>query len=98
MTSLQLGGRFDDLQGRVQPERLHAGLIERLSRARPGACHVQVRSTSQGGSATSLREAYRRTAYYVDRILKGAKPADLPVKHPPHSSWSSTSRPPKRWA
>ena len=29
-----------------------------------------------------LAESYRRLAYYIDRVLKGDKPAELPIERP----------------
>ncbi len=32
--------------------------------------------------AADIEESYRQIAWYVDKILKGTKPADLPVQQP----------------
>jgi ABC-type uncharacterized transport system substrate-binding protein len=62
-----------------------AHLVALLDTHRLPAIHHQREFAVAGGLISygaSINEAFRRAADYVDRILHGAKPADLPVEQP----------------
>ena len=60
-------------------------LADLAARSRLPAAYGIRESVEAGGLMSygpSFLELYRRSAAYVDKILKGAKPADLPVEQP----------------
>jgi putative ABC transport system substrate-binding protein len=62
-----------------------AELAEVATRNRLPAIYPQIEYTEAGGLmcyGANTPEFFRRAASYVDKILKGAKPADLPVEQP----------------
>jgi putative tryptophan/tyrosine transport system substrate-binding protein len=62
-----------------------ARIVELAAQNRISAMYESRRFTEAGGLMSygpSQVALYQRAAYYVDRILKGAKPADLPVEQP----------------
>ena len=60
-------------------------LVELAERGRLPAAYGVMESVAAGGLMSygpSFLDFYRRSAAYVDKILKGDKPADLPVEQP----------------
>jgi ABC-type uncharacterized transport system substrate-binding protein len=48
---------------------------------------VMARSGALFTYGPRLMESYRRTSYFIDRILKGSKPAELPIEQPTILEW-----------
>ena len=60
-------------------------LVELVAKSRLPAMHAFREDPDAGGLmfyGASIADMYRRAATYVDKILKGAKPADLPIEQP----------------
>jgi putative tryptophan/tyrosine transport system substrate-binding protein len=81
-------------KGRAQAVLVRGGLVltsqrtqvvELAVKSRLPAIYNVAEFVEAGGLMTysvSMTDLYRRAATYVDKILKGAKPADLPVEQP----------------
>src|SRR5215208_4005531 len=91
---------------RERPDALFVGpdpyfIVRRMQLANLAARHALpaayfARDLAEAGGlmsyGTDISDAYRQVGIYAGRILKGAKPADLPVVSQARSSLSSTWR------
>jgi ABC-type uncharacterized transport system substrate-binding protein len=80
-------GRADALLALASPilNNQRTQIAELAVKSRLPAIYFRPEFVEDGGLmsyATSFIELSRRAAWYVDKILKGAKPADLPVEQP----------------
>jgi putative tryptophan/tyrosine transport system substrate-binding protein len=60
-------------------------IVELAAKRRLPAVYHESQFVDDGGLmsyGTNVAGMFRRAAYYVDKILKGAKPADIPVEQP----------------
>jgi putative tryptophan/tyrosine transport system substrate-binding protein len=64
---------------------IHRAIADLAIKSRLPSVYSTREAVEAGGLmyyGADLAESYRRVAYFIDRILKGAKPADLPVEQP----------------
>ena len=100
LAPIQVPGDIDRALVRIRGERLDgvfvgvtvllykeiARIIEGAERERVPAVYTERSIVEMGGmmSYAGISDHWPRAAVYVDKILKGAKPADLPVEQPTH--------------
>jgi putative ABC transport system substrate-binding protein len=83
MTSARAGGLTVLPSARLLREHRH--LVDLAAKNRLPAVYPSREFVDAGGLmayGANLADLYRRAATYVDKVLKGAKPADLPVEQP----------------
>ena len=66
----------------IQPGLLIAGIAATNRLPAMYGVREHVEAVGLMSSSPSLREAHRQSATFVDKILKGAKPGDLPIEQP----------------
>jgi putative ABC transport system substrate-binding protein len=66
----------------VENRELIIGLADRLKVPLVSGWAIMAKSGALFTYGPRLVESYRRTAYFIDRILKGKKPEDLPIERP----------------
>ena len=60
-------------------------IVDFALKSRLPSVYSQREGVNAGGLmyyGADLADSYRQVAWYIDKILKGAKPADLPVQQP----------------
>ena len=75
---------FDDIAVLTVPEHQRA-IAEEATRQRLLVMQYILSTVENGGLIAYGRDPalnFRRTAYFIDRILKGAKPGDIPIEQP----------------
>ena len=96
-TTATIGDAFEDAarqgaQAMILPEHpdLHwphfqKAIHPHAERHRMAALHNALSAAETGGLmafGADIEENYRRAPYFIDRILRGAKPADIPIEQP----------------
>jgi len=79
----KVGAQAVIIQGLFEPHRV---MLVELATNHHLALMSAFRETTAAGGLVSMSAnfsvLYERAAFYVDKVLKGAKPADLPVEQP----------------
>jgi putative tryptophan/tyrosine transport system substrate-binding protein len=76
-------------------------IVQLAARHRVPAVYESRRFAENGGLLSYgplEQERFQRLALYVDRILRGTRPADLPIEQPTTFELVVNLRPPPRWA